>query len=511
MRIAGCDLGKASVKFVIATADDSGGFEIEETRTAPHEGDPIGLFEDWYREKDIASCAALAVTGVYADEIRDPALILPEDSCQEAALEAAPDLKGSLNLVSIGARGYGVLSRKAVAANGQGARKGANGTPGAPDYVYQYLENDKCSSGTGENMQKIADRFGLALDEADRLARTVEDGIPITARCSVFAKSEMTHFANQGKPTAALFKGYFGSVARNTHALFARNRVDGPVYLIGGPARIASFRDAFEGFVGQPVETPPHADCFEAVGAAAIAGQQARSGTFAPLPADPRDLVRSAESRFKTLAPAGGWKDRVTIMTQPEAPAGAAARPAILGLDLGSTGAKAVLTSIETGEIVLDVYDRTRGNPVDAARRLVASVLEAADADIRALGVTGSGREAVATLLRAVYPDSDAIVVLNEIVAHATAATRCDAEGGADLSVIEIGGQDAKYIRIQGGRIVESDMNKACSAGTGSFLEEQAMLYDIEDIGDFIRLASGAKRPPDLGQMCTVFVADAAA
>ena len=141
-----------------------------------------------------------------------------------------------------------------------------------------------------------------------------------------------------------------------------------------------------------------------------------------------------------------------------------------------------MLTSIATGEQVLDVYDQTRGNPVDAARRLVAALLERTRPDIRAIGVTGSGREAVATLLRAVFPDSEQIFVQNEIVAHATAAIRCDEDRGSDMSVIEIGGQDAKYIRIQGGRIVESDMNKACSAGTGSFLEEQAVFYDVTEI-----------------------------
>ncbi|MCP4035476.1 MAG: hypothetical protein GY733_00945, partial [bacterium] len=121
-----------------------------------------------------------------------------------------------------------------------------------------------------------------------------------------------------------------------------------------------------------------------------------------------------------------------------------------------------------------------------------------------------SGREAVATLLRAVFADSARIVVQNEIVAHATAAIRCDEDRRADMSVIEIGGQDAKYVRIQGGRIVESDMNKACSAGTGSFLEEQATFYDVNDIEEFIRLASSAERPPNLGMMCTVYVADSA-
>ncbi|MCP4960118.1 MAG: CoA activase, partial [Actinomycetia bacterium] len=162
------------------------------------------------------------------------------------------------------------------------------------------------------------------------------------------------------------------------------------------------------------------------------------------------------------------------------------------------------------GEVVLDVYDRTRGNPVDAAHRLVGTIMKRARTDVRAIGVTGSGRVAVAVPLRAVYPDIDRGIVLNEIGAHASAAARCDVDDGADLSVIEIGGQDAKYIRVQGGRIVESDMNKACSAGTGSFLEEQAAIYDVDDIQEFIELASGAQRPPDLGMLCTVYVADAA-
>ncbi|MDP6812575.1 MAG: BadF/BadG/BcrA/BcrD ATPase family protein [Alphaproteobacteria bacterium] len=504
MRIAGCDLGKASVGFVVGTVGDDGTVEVEGAGYQLHEGDALGLFQQWYRDNDIASCAALAATGVYADELREPAVILPEDSCQEAALELSPELADTLNLVSIGARGYAVLSRRPGGGDGNGA---------GPKYLYQYLENDKCSSGTGENIQKITDRFGLGISQADQLAQSVDGSIPITARCSVFAKSEMTHFANQGKPTAELFKGYFGSVARNAYALVARNRVEGPVYLIGGPARIESFREAFEALLDAPVESPPLAECFEAAGAMAIAAKQARAGgdALAALPSDPAALLRPIENRFETLAPASGWRDQVTIMAEPKIPAGAASTPSILGLDLGSTGAKAVLTSIETGEVVLDVYDRTRGNPVDAARRLVAGILERGKADVRAIGVTGSGREAVATLLRAVYPDSDNIVVLNEIVAHATAAARCDVDDGADLSVIEIGGQDAKYMRVQGGRIVESDMNKACSAGTGSFLEEQANLYDVQDIQEFIDLASSAERPPELGHMCTVFVADAAA
>lgn len=429
-----------------------------------------------------------------------PVLILPEDACQEAALEAQPGLPQALNLVSVGARGYSVLARRP----GEG-----HGLP-----LYQFLENDKCSSGAGENVVRIVGRFGLSIVEADRLAQAAAGTIPITARCSVFAKSEMTHYANQGKPVGELFHGFFASSARNVAALLARNRADGPVALIGGLTRIRAFVAAFAEAIGQSPLLPANRLTFEAEGAAILAAAEFNQRKPFGLPEDPAQLIVVRKKRFTVLGPASAARDRVVIMPQVPADEDLADQPAVLGLDLGSTGAKAVLTSIATGRPLLDVYDRTRGNPVDAARRLVATILGDKNhrPDVRAIGLTGSGREAVATLARTVFPEAlqakSTVCVMNEIVAHATAAIACDPEGGKDMSVIEIGGQDAKYIRINGGKIIESDMNKACSAGTGSFLEEQANCYDIHDITRFTEMAEQANRPPDLGQMCTVYIAE---
>jgi activator of 2-hydroxyglutaryl-CoA dehydratase len=88
---------------------------------------------------------------------------------------------------------------------------------------------------------------------------------------------------------------------------------------------------------------------------------------------------------------------------------------------------------------------------------------------------------------------------------------RFDTDDGRSLSIVEIGGQDAKFINLRDGRVLESDMNRVCSAGTGSFLEEQAQAHGLDDIAQFGVLAARSRRPPDLGQTCTVFVADVAA
>jgi len=492
MLVAGCDLGKASAKLVVAQMGSDGLLQTVSSEVVSHHADPLGVFQQWYRRVEAQRFEAVAVTGLYAREIVAPALTgLPVDACLAEALKLHDHWQGPINLISIGAQGYAVLVRNSAA-------------------EIEVLENEKCSSGTGETMVKIASRFGLSITEADELALRATESIPITARCSVFAKSEMTHFGNQGRSADQLFRGYFASVARYAAALLFRNRVAGPVLLVGGGSRLQSLVSALSELCGAEVIVPPDAQLWEAKGAASIAAGRVRAGRSVSLPDDPAELIVRQKRRFRTMAPAKQFASQVTRLS-PSIDVGASAQPVVLGLDLGSTGSKAVVTAAASGEMLFDVYDRTRGNPVDGAKRLIEAVLGRGKPDVRAIGVTGSGREAVAAVLRATYPQHhDRIVVLNEIVAHATAAIRCDEKSGESLSVVEIGGQDAKFIQIAGGQIVASDMNKACSAGTGSFLEEQAHFYGVDDISEYGRLAEQAEGPPDLGQMCTVFVAETA-
>ncbi len=105
MKIAGCDLGKASASFVVAGINDDGHIDVEHTSHISHDGNPFDVFKKWYQEKNIAECAALGATGLYAGELVEPVLVLPEDACQEAALEADSTAPDEMNLVSVGARG----------------------------------------------------------------------------------------------------------------------------------------------------------------------------------------------------------------------------------------------------------------------------------------------------------------------------------------------------------------------------------------------------------------------
>jgi len=506
---AGVDLGKVTTCMALVERRPSGQLSVVAAHAERHFGEPLAPFVRWYGTLDHVRLAGLAATGVYGDRLGEPARGgVPEEIAQEAAAAwLYPD--GPLNVVRVGGGGYSVLTRDARG-------------------VVCFEANERCSAGTGETVEGLCTRLGRTLEEAVSAAEASPDGVTVTSRCAVFAKSELTHFANQGEPHGRIFKGLFAGVARNVHSLYDKSKVDGPVVLVGHGALIAPVAEGVAALTEAPVAVAPQAGVFEALGAAAFAAAAAAPVT---LPADPAALVRPARSRIARLEPAAAGpgcvrrlEDAPPSATAGEAPARVEAAadesstgavdavPAVLGLDLGSTGSKAALLDLETGVTLTSVYRRTEGNPVEAAQALVAEIGERLPLPVVAVGLTGSGRDAAAAVFRAAFPElGSRLTVENEIVAHAVAAARLDPDGGRSLSIVEIGGQDAKFINVEGGRVVDADMNRVCSAGTGSFLEEQAQAHGVDDIAEFGRLAALSEGPPDLGQTCTVFVADVAA
>ncbi|MEM2922713.1 MAG: acyl-CoA dehydratase activase, partial [Candidatus Bathyarchaeia archaeon] len=90
---------------------------------------------------------------------------------------------------------------------------------------------------------------------------------------------------------------------------------------------------------------------------------------------------------------------------------------------------------------------------------------------------------------------------VNEIVAISRAISRHYPEV---KSVIDIGGEDSKFILLENGRIKDFSMNALCAAGTGSFLDQQAsrLRFTIEEFGE---IALRAKHIPRIAGRCTVF------
>jgi predicted CoA-substrate-specific enzyme activase len=165
-----------------------------------------------------------------------------------------------------------------------------------------------------------------------------------------------------------------------------------------------------------------------------------------------------------------------------------------LGIDIGSLAAKGVLVDDEGRMAAWTVIPSGHDHP-GVAEEVTRAVLEAAGVGPEALlGTvgTGYGRSSIARADRRV----------TEITCHARGAHALDA---ACRTVIDIGGQDSKVIRLDArGRVVDFAMNDRCAAGTGRFLEvmAQALEVPLERMG---QAALEATRAARISNVCTVF------
>lgn len=167
-----------------------------------------------------------------------------------------------------------------------------------------------------------------------------------------------------------------------------------------------------------------------------------------------------------------------------------------VGIDAGSTTTKLVVIDRE-GTLLYSLYGSNEGNPLQSVMKMLRNLYNILpkEATIRYSGVTGYGEKLIQTALQ---------VDLNEIetIAHYTAAK----EFMPDVtSIVDIGGQDMKYIKMKNGAIDNIMLNEACSSGCGSFIETFAKSLNLS-IEEFVESALEARTPVDLGSRCTVFM-----
>ncbi|MEM2870381.1 MAG: acyl-CoA dehydratase activase [Thermoplasmata archaeon] len=169
-------------------------------------------------------------------------------------------------------------------------------------------------------------------------------------------------------------------------------------------------------------------------------------------------------------------------------------RELYLGVDVGSWSTKAVLIDGQRRPVGKGI----RRSGVDLARATEecrAEALAAAGAraeDIRRAIATGFGRDAVAF----------ANGFRTEISCHARGAFH---HFPGEMTVVDIGGQDSKVIRVGAqGRHMSFRMNRKCAAGTGAFLEETAIKLSVPS-EKLSELAARSTKRIQLGSFCTVF------
>lgn len=164
------------------------------------------------------------------------------------------------------------------------------------------------------------------------------------------------------------------------------------------------------------------------------------------------------------------------------------------GIDSGSTSTDVVILDKDQNIVTGIILPTGAGAAIGAERALEEALKDAGlqREDIDAMVTTGYGRTAI----------SDGDKSITEITCHARGAHFLNPEV---RTVIDIGGQDSKVIRLdENGAVANFVMNDKCAAGTGRFLEMMArtMEMSLDDMG---KAGLSYKEDITISSMCTVF------
>jgi predicted CoA-substrate-specific enzyme activase len=368
--------------------------------------------------------------------------------------------------------------------------------------IEDFSMNAACAAGTGSFLDQQASRLHLTIEEFSAIALKSKKPPRVAGRCSVFAKSDMIHLQQSATPDYDIVAGLCFAMARNFKATVGKGKkFHTPVLFLGGVAANLGMRRAFRDILGlseTDMIVPRHFYTSGAIGAALMVMEQS------PQPVGYRGLsaLTACLSSREPIACSGvsPLASPRGIMPNPDCDATTDADDLIeayLGVDVGSVSTNVVVMD-RNMRVLSKRYLPTAGRPIEAVKQGLAEVGEEIGSRVKILGAgtTGSGRYLTGDMI-------GADVVRNEITAQATAAAAIDPTVD---TIFEIGGQDSKYISLRDGAVVDFEMNKACAAGTGSFLEEQAERLGIHIKQEFESRAFQAESPCRFGERCTVFI-----
>jgi len=373
--------------------------------------------------------------------------------------------------------------------------------------IKDFSLNSVCAAGTGCFLEQQAERLKLTIEEFSEMALKSKSPPRIAGRCSVFAKSDMIHLQQIATPIEDIVAGVCFAVARNFKGSLIKGRaILKDVSFQGGVALnkgvIRAFKEVLE---LDKLIIPEYTALMVAIGASlkaiedslainvnldklknAISSQMLENLSYEKA----HKPLFMKEDDFKERHYNILFKNTLDLRNN----------KAYLGIDIGSISTNLAVVD-EQGNILAKKYLMTAGRPIEAVREGLREIdkelkEKGNSCVIAGCGTTGSGRYMIADFV-------GADIVKNEITAQATAALFINSKVD---TIFEIGGQDSKYISLRDGIIVDFEMNKACAAGTGSFLEEQAERLNISIKDEFASCAFKSKTPCKLGERCTVFI-----
>ena len=377
-------------------------------------------------------------------------------------------------------------------------------------YFDKFVEqrmNGTCAGGTGAFLDQMASLLHTDTSGLNELAKNFKTIYPIASRCGVFAKTDIQPLINEGAEKSDIAVSIFQAVVNQTISGLACGRpIHGNIAFLGGPLNyLSELRKRFIATLGLKPDSaisPTDAHLLVAKGAA-LDSLNRNPVSVEKLKSKITVLRNSKDNTTQPLSPLfsidaeyDAFKERHSKAKVKTGKLEEFSGDCFIGIDAGSTTTKLAIIDKE-GHLLHSIYRNNDGDPLNSVMDMLRETyaILPKTAKIRFSGVTGYGEKLIQTALN---------VDLGEIetIAHYRAASEFMPNV---TSIVDIGGQDMKYISLKNGAIDNIMLNEACSSGCGSFIETFAKSLNLS-IEDFVNEALMSRTPVDLDSRCTVFM-----
>jgi len=398
-------------------------------------------------------------------------------------------------------------------------------TPSGDGKSKQVYMQSACSGGTGTFIEKTARKLQIPTEQLAQMSYAGMTLHKVSSKCGIFAEADANTLVKSGVPVEEIIASLFEAVVYQNLATLTKGNTPQPgVLLLGGPNLFfVGLQQAWRHHLGKLwserkialpegvapealIQVPKEALYYACLGCIEIGAGEA-PGVGAYLGPDKlRWWIEEGQHEQKAREGAKGLSGdaaeleqfiqcygeaRVSVAT-PHAPRVEAS--VTVGCDFGSTTAKAVVLSADRS-LLASCYVPSNGNPIEDAKAILREIRGAGFETIRALGITGYGKD----LLKDIVGADMAIV---ETVAHATAALRYFPD--ADV-ICDVGGCDVKIMILRQGTVSDFRLNSQCSSGNGAFLQGVAERYGVP-LEEYAERAFEARAIPALAMGCGVFL-----
>lgn len=454
-----------------------------------HQGDPKGLLRkillELAKEYQIS---AIGITGALSSRVNDGVRAYPVDMVRSQITWVKRKFPSVKNILDLGGGSVSLIEL-----DDRGEFK-------------NFSSNSLCAAGTGSFLDEQATRLEINYQEVSCFPE-IQSPPPVAARCSVFAKSDLIHYQQEGYSREELWSGLCRGLCRTVLRTLLKGRtLEGKTVVIGGVSQNREVLKWLKNAFHLDVETFENAHLSAACGSALLAQPTdfikadwtmlGSSDSTKTIERRARlELKRSIYPSFEVLE---NYTDELGNEVRVSFLPDAKSFSAFLGIDIGSTSTKLALID-EQARVMIDIYRKTMGEPIHAVQKLFFAVnallkKHGKEIEILGCGTTGSGRKLVGVVV-------GADLIVNEITCHYRGARHRDPNVE---TIFEIGGQDSKYVFLQNGKLRQTNLNYVCAAGTGSFVEELArkMGFTVSEVGNKVL----GTEPPYTSDRCTVFM-----